>query len=57
MHYWESFPNVVKIGHGQAGYGKIRCADHRAFADVRSVIAQTSQYCTAEPFVNGQCVR
>jgi len=48
------FPIVVKIGHAHAGFGKVRMNDHHDFADLRGVVALTSCYCTAEPFVEGE---
>eukprot|EP00501_MAST-03F_sp_TOSAG23-6_P001117 GSMAST32.ASY1.ANO1.1160.1 assembled CDS len=53
MMWWEDFPVVCKIGHGQAGYGKIKIENKNRFDDVKSILATTNQYCTVEPFING----
>ncbi len=46
-----NFPAVVKVGHGQAGWGKIRLQDHHQFEDMKSVMAMSGDYCTAEEFL------
>ena len=54
MMYALPFPAVLKVGHAHAGYGKMRVANHKDFEDVRSVVALTNMYCTAEPFMEGK---
>jgi synapsin len=53
MFYGSKFPAVAKMGHAHAGYGKMKVADHHAMDDFRSVLALTSCYVTAEPFIEG----
>jgi len=48
-----SYPIVTKVGHAHAGFGKSRLTDHHAFGDLKSVIALTSMYVTAEVYVEG----
>eukprot|EP00750_Incisomonas_marina_P013399 INCI17309.6.p1 GENE.INCI17309.6~~INCI17309.6.p1 ORF type:complete len:337 (+),score=59.68 INCI17309.6:165-1175(+) len=48
-----NFPAVVKVGHGQAGYGKMKLNDHHQFEDFKTVMAMTDNYCTAEEFLVG----
>ena len=49
------YPLVVKMGHGQAGFGKIKVDNHKIFGDVKSMVATTGQYCTAERYIEGKC--
>lgn len=44
-------PAVLKLGHYQSGYGKFRVSTTEEFDDFRSVVATTTDYCTAERFV------
>lgn len=46
-----NFPAVVKVGHGQAGFGKMIIQDHHQFEDFKSVMAMSDKYCTAEEFL------
>ena len=39
------------MGHAHAGYGKVRVRDHHDFADIRSVLALSGNYCTAESYI------
>eukprot|EP00947_MAST-08B_sp_MAST-8B-sp1_P000919 g919.t1 len=55
MMYTKQFPAVAKVGAAHAGVGKMKVADHHDFEDFRSVVAMTKgDYCTAEPFVEGE---
>jgi len=54
MQFTPDFPVAVKVAHGQAGYGKMKVPDCKAFSDLASVMAMNTQYCTAEPFVDGE---
>jgi hypothetical protein len=55
MMYTQPFPAVAKVGHAEAGVGKMVITDHHAFEDFRSVIAMTDgKYVTAEPFLQGE---
>eukprot|EP00455_Lapot_gusevi_P009364 TRINITY_DN14189_c0_g1_i3.p1 TRINITY_DN14189_c0_g1~~TRINITY_DN14189_c0_g1_i3.p1 ORF type:complete len:237 (-),score=49.84 TRINITY_DN14189_c0_g1_i3:37-747(-) len=54
MFYGLPFPAVVKVGHAHAGFGKMKIANHHDFDDFRGVMALTSHYCTAEPFLHGE---
>lgn len=53
MMYGGDFPAVVKVGHAHAGFGKMKVKDHHVFEDVRSVLAVSPCYATAEPFIEG----
>lgn len=53
MMYTQEFPAVCKIGSAHAGVGKMKVPDHHAMEDFRSVMAMTGNYCTAEPFLEG----
>lgn len=53
MMYGSSFPAVVKVGHAHAGYGKMKIVDHHTMEDFQSVLALSSTYVTAEPFIEG----
>lgn len=44
------------MGHGQAGYGKMKLNDHHQFEDFKSVMAMTENYCTAEEFLVCCCM-
>jgi hypothetical protein len=47
------YPAVVKIGCGHAGFGKMKLDTHHQFQDLKSVIATSHDYCTAEPYIEG----
>jgi len=53
MMYSYTFPCVVKVGYAHAGAGKMKIGHHHDFEDFRSVMAMSSDYCTAEPFMKG----
>lgn len=53
MMFTPQYPIVAKVGHAHAGFGKMRLTDHHAFNDLKSVVALTPCYCTAEEFVEG----
>jgi len=42
-----------KVAHGQAGYGKMKVEDCKMFKDLASVMAMSTDYVTAEPFLKG----
>eukprot|EP01084_Bolivina_argentea_P225089 380476_1 len=49
------YPIVLKIGHAHAGFGKIKLDNHKQFGDMKSIVATTTQYCTAENYIEGKC--
>lgn len=55
MMYTQAFPAVVKVGSAHAGMGKMKIEDHHQMADFRTIMAMmSSEYCTAEPFIDGE---
>ncbi|MDP2436416.1 MAG: hypothetical protein Q8P67_11770, partial [archaeon] len=48
------FPAVLKISAAHAGFGKTICQDHHHWADLRSVVAVTPHYTTAEVLLDGE---
>eukprot|EP00658_Telonema_sp_P-2_P046138 TRINITY_DN3424_c0_g1_i7.p1 TRINITY_DN3424_c0_g1~~TRINITY_DN3424_c0_g1_i7.p1 ORF type:complete len:265 (-),score=48.62 TRINITY_DN3424_c0_g1_i7:299-1093(-) len=54
MQFTPEYPVVVKVAHGQAGYGKMKVDSCKQFYDLSSVMAMNRQYCTAEPFLEGE---
>jgi hypothetical protein len=59
QHYYPSFrtarfvpdvPFVAKVGHAEAGYGKMVFRDNPTFTDFVGVLALHGDYLTAEPF-------
>ncbi len=59
QHYYPShrtakftpdFPLVAKVGHAEAGYGKMLFRDAQGWDDFTGVLALHSDYFTAEPF-------
>jgi len=48
------YPIVVKVGPAHAGFGKVRLTNHHDFEDIRSLVALHQDYCTAEPFIEGE---
>jgi len=54
MMYSSAFPAVVKVGHAHAGFGKMRIHHHHDFEDFRSLMAVGGNYCSAEPFIDGE---
>ena len=51
MLFGPPFPAVVKVAHGEAGLGKMIVRSPKDFTDFASVMALTTHYLTAEPFV------
>jgi len=45
------FPNVAKVGHAHAGYGKMKLKSAEEMSDFRSLCALHDDYVTIEPFV------
>lgn len=54
MNFTPEYPIVVKVAHGQAGYGKMKLHDCKGFQDLGSVMAMSTAYCTSEPFLTGE---
>jgi synapsin len=54
MQFTPDYPIVAKVAHGQAGYGKMKIPDHKVFEDLASVMAMSTHYVTAEPFLTGE---
>lgn len=46
------FPNVAKIGHSHAGYGKMKLEDSEQFEDLLSVVALDDHYLSMESFIS-----
>jgi hypothetical protein len=49
--YDGGFPSVIKVSHAHAGMGKAKVADMQGFEDMRTILALTNDYCTAEPYI------
>jgi glutathione synthase/RimK-type ligase-like ATP-grasp enzyme len=47
------YPIVCKVAYPHAGYGKIKIDNYHAFADLRSVVSIHDDYCTTEPYKEG----
>jgi len=54
MLFTPPYPIVVKVGHAEAGYGKMKFDDHLQFYDFRSVLALHHDYVTAERYVDNR---
>jgi synapsin len=51
MQFTPDFPLVVKVGHAEAGYGKMLFSNNDNFKDFVGCLALHSDYATAEPFL------
>jgi len=51
MRIAPNFPIIIKVGAAHAGFGKIKLNDYHQFEDFASVMALSSDYITAEPFI------
>jgi len=49
--YEKGFPAVIKVSHAHAGMGKAKVPDIDGFGDVRTIMALTGDYGTAEPYI------
>jgi len=54
MSITPEYPIVVKVGHVHAGLGKMLLENHHLFEDLAGVLAIHDDYCTAEPFIEGE---
>jgi glutathione synthase/RimK-type ligase-like ATP-grasp enzyme len=54
MNITPSYPIVVKVAHVHSSLGKVRLEKHSDFEDLASVIAIHNDYCTAEPYIEGE---
>jgi hypothetical protein len=49
-----AYRKVVKVGHMDAGMGKMKVDHEQGMKDLASVVGIHGDYCTSEPFVEGQ---
>lgn len=48
------YPQVVKVAHMDAGFGKMKVDNEQAMKDLSSIVCIHGDYCTSEPFIEGQ---
>jgi hypothetical protein len=49
-----NYPQVVKVGHMDAGMGKMKVDHEQGMKDLSSVVGVHGDYSTSEPFIEGQ---
>ena len=52
MRFFPPCPMVIKVGHAEAGYGKMLFEDEKHIKDFAGVLALHGDYATAEPFMD-----
>jgi synapsin len=48
------YPAVLKVSHAHAGMGKIKLDSGEEFRDIATVLSLHGDYCTGEPFFQGE---